>query len=393
VNAPRLSVFICLLVLIACCASVQAGTEKPAEHSRKPLVLAFYHPWYGTPWGPTGKWKQWSSFKFPERYQPEKVVAGRHQIASGDYPLIGPYDTSDPEVVRWHFRLAKAAGIDGFLCSWWKTGKEDGYWAHQAELFGKVWLPVAEQENFKIGIIDECAHYVPKYGQLISRITNSLPGYARSPAYLRINGQPVWFVYQVWDDWITPAIANKYVTEAEEQVGDVYWIFDKLKATAIARAPGAVLSVGAEWLAIPKIDCYGTYSLFGHWRESRQQELIQLYAGFTQNVRQSGKEVQLVILPGHNNAAVNEKPYVVPRERGKVLERFCKAIDKARPEVAIVCSFNEWFEMTEIEPSANWDDPYLYLKVLAKWRGKEWRVPPLPPGTSMEPGVDSHPGR
>ena len=51
------------------------------------------------------------------------MANGRRDIASGDYSLIGPYDQSDREVVRWHFCLAKAVGIDGFLCSWWESNR------------------------------------------------------------------------------------------------------------------------------------------------------------------------------------------------------------------------------------------------------------------------------
>src|SRR5262249_22232526 len=156
-------------------------------------------------------------------------------------------------IVRWHFRLAKAAGIDGFICSWWNTGNEKSEWASQYKLFQKVLLPVAEQEHFKIAVLDECAHYVPKYQQLVSRITEWLPVYDKSPAYLRINGQPAWYIYQVWDDWLTPELAQQYIREAESKTGNVYWIFDKLKATATQEFPGAKLSVPPQWLAIDKI--------------------------------------------------------------------------------------------------------------------------------------------
>jgi hypothetical protein len=78
-----------LFAMTVCFGSVMAQDSPKDDKPKKPLLLAFYHPWYGTPWGPTGKWKQWSSYKFPEKYHPEKVVEGwRHDIASGDYPLM-----------------------------------------------------------------------------------------------------------------------------------------------------------------------------------------------------------------------------------------------------------------------------------------------------------------
>src|SRR6185503_21123360 len=108
---------------------------------------------------------------FPDRYDPTRIKPnGQRDIASPDYPLIGTYDNGDPEVVRWHFRLAKAAGIDGFLCSWWKSNRKDMMSTWQADLFEKVLLPVAQEENFKIAVIDENAHYIRNYDQLVSRI-------------------------------------------------------------------------------------------------------------------------------------------------------------------------------------------------------------------------------
>lgn len=373
-------------LVLLCLLCFRTGAAEDSGASNRPLLLAFYHPWYGTPWGPAGKWIKWDSSQFPGRYHPEQVRQGwRHDIASGDYPLIGPHDVSDPEIVRWHFRLAKAAGIDGFLCSWWKVGQKNEFWDWQYQSFGKLWLNVAEEENFKIAVIDECAHYVRDYDQLLSRITNHLPGYAKSPGYLKIRGQPVWFVYQVWDDWLKPKMAANYVREAEDRVGDVYRIFDKMKATAIAEPPGARLTVLPEWLAIRQIDCFGSYSLFANWRETNATALTQLYMGFAQNVRAAGKAVQLPVLPGHDNTAVNETPYVVARREGETLRAFLQAVEAAKPELAVICSFNEWFEMTEIEPSLTWNDPYLYLKIIAEWRGKQWQAPPLPPNLSLDP--------
>jgi glycosyl hydrolase family 99 len=381
-NAPVIALF---TVIVALSLEAKNFALPNASKGEKPLLLAFYHPWYGTPWGPSHRWRKWDSWKFSERYNAERVRDGwRRDIASADYPLIGPYDVSDPEVVRWHFRLAKAAGIDGLLCSWWKFPKPDSFWDWQYHLFDKVWLPVAQEENFALAVIDECAHYVRNYDALITRVTGFLPRYAAHPAYLHINGEPVWFVYQVWDDWLTAEQAARYLMEAQRSAGKVFWIFDKMKATATKEWPGASLSVRPEWQEIAEIDCFGAYSLFADWRETKSAELEQLYRGFADKLHSARKAAELPILPGHDNSAVNEAPYIVPRQNGLILSNFLQAVDSARPEIAVVCSFNEWFEMTQIEPSINWSDPYLYLKIIAQWRGKKWHAPPLPPATSLD---------
>jgi hypothetical protein len=351
-----------------------------AEGTNKPIVLAFYHPWYGTPDGSAKQWYKWDSFRFPDRYNPERVLTNGHrEIASMDYPLIGPYDQGDREVVRWHFRLAKAAGIDGFLCSWWKFHPSRSHWDQwQTELFEKVLLSVAREEDFKVGIIDECAHYVRSYDPLLWRITNCLPALARHPAYLKIQNQPVWFIYQVWDDWLTPTQAQRYVSQAEAAVGDVFWMFDKLKTVGTADGAGAKMFVQPEWVKIPQIDCFGTYSYFGHWRDVRADNIVTLYSGFANNLRTAEKQIALPVSPGHDNTPVSTEPCTIPRNNGDTLKSFLRAVNAAKPGIVLVCSWNEWLETTQVEPSMTWSDPYIYLKIIADWRGKEFQQPPLP---------------
>lgn len=355
-------------------------------NSAKPLTLAFYHPWYGTSWGSAGKFYQWDSFKFPDRYSPERIKEnGQRDIASADYPLFGLYDNGDPEIVRWHFRLAKAAGIDGFLCSWWKLGGPNELWDWQFALFENVLLPIAAEENFKIAVIDECAHYIKNYDQLVNRAVTWLPRYAKHPGYLKIDGQPVWFIYQVWNDWLTAEQATRYVATVEKEAGDVFWIWDKLKTTSIAEPPGAKMLSYPGWLDVKGIDCFGTYSYVGHWRDTNAAHIAQLYTGYADEMRAAGKKVALPAVPGHDNTAVHPEPFIIPRENGHTFKNFLAALDAAKPDIALICSWNEWLETTQVEPSRGWDDPYLYLKIIAEWRGKEWKTPPLPPKTSLDP--------
>jgi hypothetical protein len=55
------------------------------------------------------------------RTDPETVQGDRRRIASHDYPMIGPYDSSDPDVLEYHALLMKIAGIDGAAIDWYGT--------------------------------------------------------------------------------------------------------------------------------------------------------------------------------------------------------------------------------------------------------------------------------
>ena len=52
-------------------------------------------------------------------FDPEKISDGRREIASHFYPLIGPYDSGDANVIEYHLLLMKLAGIDGVIVDWY----------------------------------------------------------------------------------------------------------------------------------------------------------------------------------------------------------------------------------------------------------------------------------
>jgi len=52
---------------------------------------------------------------------------GRREIASWFYPMIGPYASSDPDVINYHLLLIKYAGIDGIIVDWYGIHSVDDY--------------------------------------------------------------------------------------------------------------------------------------------------------------------------------------------------------------------------------------------------------------------------
>lgn len=84
--------------------------------SAEPLLLAHYMPWYATK-DVSGAWGwHWTMNHFsPEHLQPD----GRREIASHDYPLIGPYDSGDDHALECQVLLMKMAGLDGVIIDWY----------------------------------------------------------------------------------------------------------------------------------------------------------------------------------------------------------------------------------------------------------------------------------
>lgn len=97
-------------------------------------------------------------------------------------PLIGAYDTNDPDVQEYHMLLAKIAGLDGFLCEWqWtelatQTGctlpSGTPNWNTQAIM---NFAQLAEAHDFEIGVnwAQESAYHwmnAPPHSDFIARL-------------------------------------------------------------------------------------------------------------------------------------------------------------------------------------------------------------------------------
>ncbi len=118
-----------LVVLAAACSKGGGGgagvftVEKfdpaPVVKTNSTGLYVHYMPWFESPITNNGKWGQhWTL----GNKNPDIVNAdGEREIAAHFYPLIGPYASSDNEVIDYHLLLMKYAGIDGVLIDWYGT--------------------------------------------------------------------------------------------------------------------------------------------------------------------------------------------------------------------------------------------------------------------------------
>ncbi len=382
---------------IAVAALVLATSSGPAaEPARRPLALAFYYTWYGHPALAAKRWKTWdrktaADDPLPARDPHEILFAPAiRQVTSAAYPLIGAYDSMSREVVRWHIRLAKAAGLDGFLVDWWgsATWQQPRGWTF--DVFEKVVLPVAEEEGFKVALFDETPQFLDDLPEVRRQTIRALKTYARSPAWLRINDEPVWAIYQLWKGRLTAAQGRALIEDVERETGPVYWIVDRMLAQPAAGPTGIELFTPEPWLAVPGIDCFMGYAMFSTWQVHTYEGLAPLYRRWANQVHRARKQVMVPVHPGHDNRKINAKPYVIPRRDGATLKEFWRAATDAGTDLIGLTSFNEWPETTAIEPALTWRDPYRYLRLVGELQGTTFAAPPLPPPEAIDPAMAAY---
>ena len=103
------ALFVALQALATCGQAVGRGEDQPDEglHALHAVVRDA---------GDAGRHELGLSLADVNNRNPNIVDAtGKRQIASHYYPKIGPYASSDPDVIEYHLLLMKYAGVDGVL--------------------------------------------------------------------------------------------------------------------------------------------------------------------------------------------------------------------------------------------------------------------------------------
>jgi hypothetical protein len=344
------------LLALASGAHAAEAVSPPA----RPALWAVYYAWYDLDaLKVKGKYNLW-------QYEPSANAPPVPRSKAA--PLIGYYDSRDKEVVRWHLRLAKAAGIDALLVSWWGGANVSG------KAFEQVVLPMAAQEGVQVALCSELAQFHADVKKLVKETAAVLLRSKESPAYLRIDGKPALYLYQVpFAPKLTPQSFAELRQGVEAEAGPVYWVMDKVSNA------GNRMTVPDAWLDIPEIPMYGFYGTFSIKRVWRYEDLIADYRRVADAAHAKGKRIFLPAHPGHDNSGFRPNDnFVMPREEGATLRGYLRAAADAGADAILVTSFNEWPETTVVEPSSSWPDPYGYLKILAEWKGLAF-APPAPP--------------
>ena len=298
-------------------------------------VLAFYYPWYGTPEF-SGRWYHYSGVDFRL-----KTIANFTH-----YPSVGPFDSNDPEVVARHMQLAKRAGIDGFIVSWWGQGS-----------FEDRAMPLILSEAAKKGIeITVYYEMVPKPvcpENAASDLLYILNNYGSHKAFQKLNGKPVVFIYE-------RAIKQLKQAEWASLLTDVNRTF---KGGFVAIGHG----FGREWAMI--FDGIHIYNCAGYFTGKPLKKAIndskRLYSDAIAFAENFERISAVTVIPGYDDIKIRSPGLKVERLDGELYRQMWELAIKLDPDWVLITSFNEWHEGSEIDTSLEYRD--LYVKITAEY--------------------------
>ena len=174
--------------------SLAVADPVPVTKTNPMKVYMHYMPWFETPatLGPN----QWGfHWRFSNQNPNIVDASGKRQIASHYYPKIGPYASSDPDVIEYHLHLMKLSGIDGVLIDWYGVQGTNGdivslrenseHVIRRVDNFGLEFGVVLE-DRFSDGIDDAEANVEYLRHNPNPAAYPDYPGYFQNPNYIRL---------------------------------------------------------------------------------------------------------------------------------------------------------------------------------------------------------------
>jgi glycoprotein endo-alpha-1,2-mannosidase len=291
-------------------------------------VLAFYYGWYGNP-AVSGRWVHWQG-----------VDAAQQQIANAtDYPVMGAYDSHDPALVARQAVWAHAAGITGFIASWWGRGD---FTDRSLPLL----LAAAYREGLAVSAYYETIHAdTPSARQAaaVADLDYLIRRYGGAPAWLRVAGKPVVFVYARALLALSPPQWRTVLARVRhDNPGGALFIADSLAPAYVAVFDGA-----------------STYNITDQTRHlSPAQAGAWARAAYPRMTAAAGpgKIATVTVIPGYDDSKTGRPPPrpITFRYGGETYDALWRQALRAAPDWVLITSWNEWHEGSELEPSVQY---------------------------------------
>jgi hypothetical protein len=331
----------------------------------KGKVLSFYYPWYTSPHGPSGRWDHWLD------------VTEDSIFDSAHYPLHGAYDSNDENVIRSHMAIAKQAGMDAFIVSWWGIG------SYEEKPVDEI-LTLAEQMDLNITFYYESVRDLTR-DEIVGELTYLFESYSDHPAFLRVSEKPVVFVYAVPaysrgpDFWL-------YVRgQVEENVGPVVLIGDTDNGDYLHVFDGfhVYIHLGEDVPGFYR-GCVDRFEV-GISTMDTDELFTAAYSGEDLDMRV--KPFLLTVTPGFDATSWGRLEPYVDRLGGETYAGYWDVVEEIGPHSVLITSWNEWHEGTEMEPSREHGFDYIGMTrgFIEEYKGASLPEPEAAYSATAEP--------
>ena len=336
------SVFI-FVALVFFPASHLQSEELQTAHQPKQLVLAHYMPWFATrPVSQVWGW-HWTMNAF----DPDIMKDGKRQIAAHYYPLVGPYDSNDPDVLECHLLLMKLSGIDGVIVDWYGLTDLHDYKSLHRNTKHLVEQVTRLGMKFAICYEDQTIPALEKAGRLSAenRVTHA-------------KRELVWMA----DNWFK---LKSYV---------------RLKGRSVLLSFGQTGLTNEEWTqCLAGLKSPVAYFSQHHRRTSAMgafdwpvpQEGLKAIQRFQKNSRDWQYSIPVAFprfVDIYAEAKVHKSYGRIDDKRGVTFQTSMEQALKTKSPIVQIATWNDWGEGTIIEPSREFG--YRDLQVIQKLRRK-----------------------
>ncbi len=305
-------------------------------------VLAFYYDWYGNP-TVSGHWVHWDKVN-----EPNKTIG-----SSTHFPVLGAYDSHDPKVIDQHFQWAKQAGITGFIVTWWGRGEF-------SDQTMPLLLDTAQKYGLSVTIYFENVN--PREGAL-KDVLYLLDRYGKSPAWLKVDGKPVLFVYSRAVGQFKLNGWAQVISNVDQRIrGGAVFIGDQISPEAARVFNGIHDYNPTGRIAGKSVDDIRA------WARKTDPQWVAI-AG-------PGRISCLTVIPGFDDSTQGRplpRP-ITDRHDGQTYKALWEEAIAANPDWILITSWNEWHEGSEIEPSVENGDQA--LKATTAFARKFMALPP-----------------
>lgn len=334
-NFSIIAASLALCILYSCgCSKSEGAEENTPVFETDPNTFCFYYNWYGLQ-ETDGQIYHWRHNILSNGSSADlgTIPGTKNNIASNYFPSSGIYSSKERSTVRRHVQEMASAGIGVIALTWWKNSD-----------IGQSSIPVLFDEAAKAGI-KVCFHIEPYEGRTAESVRMDIKGlinqFGSYDSFCRINGRPVFFVYDSYlisqDDWA------KVLTSTGSNT---------LRGTDFDSCViGLLLNVNDRY-SLKAAGFDGAYTYFastGFTEGSTPSKWAELQSWF----KNAGMMFVPSVGPGYIDTRIRPWNAANARERnnGKYYEDMFNAAISSGVEHLAITSFNEWHEGTQIEPA------------------------------------------